>query len=873
MTTSTVDAVVADLHGWIVEQPLWRQQAFRYLLSQPCLENAQRAEVRDLLLAEAGYVGSKRRGAPQPIKAHEIAAPPEGRQLNRLHRLFGLTQVNALAEDNELRFDPEGLTIVYGPNGAGKSSYVRSLKRLCRSVDRDESILPNVLKQGAKQGTPHARIEWAPANTTVTGQQFDLSDPSLRTPIDSISVFDSRCAQIYVDEENQLAFVPSVVRVLVRLAEEQMAIQQEVDDLIAAAKTKRPDLGSIAVGTKARAAVEAVTANSQRSDFDPLTTLSGDEQSRRKQLELALAAAATGETDRQQAQLRAQGRLARELVEHVNSVAAMLGSDRVVELRSVINEVARTRDVARLAADEAFASEDLPGVGSDPWKTLWESARKFYIEACSERAAESTPAFPDTSTGAECPLCLQELDQAARDRFERFETFVKGDAEAGIVKAERALKTEVAQLREQTLAACRTPFLDSLSDTNPKLQRSINDWLSDASDFREALTTSSTGGVFPDGSLAAPPLEGLEEFATARDREADAVTVAVKPEEKKLFETELGELKAREAFAALLDEVMRWVGELRQISALEKAKSALRTQGISIKQKALTEQIVTAALKDQLRAELDALGFTHIAFELRPRGEHGVTMLQLRLRDAPEQKLASILSDGEKRALALAFFLAEVATAESLGGIVLDDPVSSLDQERRHVVGRRIAVESGRRQVIVFTHDIAFLFHLRAEAEAAGFEPKMQQVWRDGDLVGRTAAEAPFDACRVKERIGWLENALQEMPKEGEFKSDDERRMHVSSWYRQLRGSWERAVEEIVFNETIERFTPNVQTQRLKKVVITQEMLDELEDGMSNCSSWMHDRPAAAGGALPSRLEMRQDLDAFKDFCKMHRPK
>ena len=39
-------------------------------------------------------------------------------------------------------------------------------------------------------------------------------------------------------------------------------------------------------------------------------------------------------------------------------------------------------------------------------------------------------------------------------------------------------------------------------------------------------------------------------------------------------------------------------------------------------------------------------------------------------------KVTAVLSEGEQRALSLAFFLAEMGAADHDGGIVLDDPVS-----------------------------------------------------------------------------------------------------------------------------------------------------------------------------------------------------
>ena len=54
--------------------------------------------------------------------------------------------VNALAENQELPFSPQGMTIIYGNNGAGKSGYVKILKAACRArgTKEDNEILQNI---------------------------------------------------------------------------------------------------------------------------------------------------------------------------------------------------------------------------------------------------------------------------------------------------------------------------------------------------------------------------------------------------------------------------------------------------------------------------------------------------------------------------------------------------------------------------------------------------------------------------------------------------------------------------------------------------------------------------------------------------------
>jgi wobble nucleotide-excising tRNase len=72
-----------------------------------------------------------------------------------------------------------------------------------------------------------------------------------------------------------------------------------------------------------------------------------------------------------------------------------------------------------------------------------------------------------------------------------------------------------------------------------------------------------------------------------------------------------------------------------------------------------------------------------------------------------------ILSEGDQRALAFAYFLFELEQHENESNkiIVFDDPISSLDLSRKSIIAYKIAEEmkKGTNQVIVLSHDISFI--------------------------------------------------------------------------------------------------------------------------------------------------------------------
>lgn len=112
-----------------------------------------------------------------------------------------------------------------------------------------------------------------------------------------------------------------------------------------------------------------------------------------------------------------------------------------------------------------------------------------------------------------------------------------------------------------------------------------------------------------------------------------------------------------------------------------------------------------------------------------PRSEYG---FRLRGKDVSVEggppSFATALSDGDKRTLAFAFFVASALTDAKLANrtVVIDDPMCSLDMNRRHhtrTVLRKI--HSKAEQLIVLAHDVYFIRDLR---DALRKEDKAAQI-------------------------------------------------------------------------------------------------------------------------------------------------
>ncbi len=168
-----------------------------------------------------------------------------------------------------------------------------------------------------------------------------------------------------------------------------------------------------------------------------------------------------------------------------------------------------------------------------------------------------------------------------------------------------------------------------------------------------------------------------------------------------------------------------------------------------------------------------------------------------------------VLSEGEQRGISLADFLTEIQLNPNNVGVIFDDPVTSLDHERRELIAKRLVDLSLKKQVVIFTHDISFLSQLSYFAdETSGLEKIVTTIRRTGDIPGLIKPDLPWVAQKVKERIGYLRDRLVRLKKLEKDGQDDEYNFQIKSWYSLLREAWERAVEERLLKRRLEQRLP-----------------------------------------------------------------
>jgi len=774
----------------------------------------------------------------------------------RLISFGGLRGVGAVAEDQTLQFETVGLTIVDGQNAAGKTTYVRALKRICRTVDCEAEVRGNVFAvEGTEIAAPTAIIEVEDAGGR-RGQRVDLREPP-DLGLDAISVFDAQCAELYIDEENAVAYVPSAVRLLARLASTQDRMRGDL--LREAQRFERagPEFAEFTLPTVVKTLLDGLGAATRLREVEALAQLTDEEKERAVQLRAVLASAAAQNSRADAGAARQDAAQAQALTAGLRTLGERVTEAKMEELRGQAQEAKQAQAAVEVAAQE-FSGLPVPGVGSDPWRRMWEAAKAF---------AESTESPFPPPEGARCPLCLQEVSPEDAGQMSHFEQHVSSALGQAARLTRGRLTASLELLVERDIDEMRTPFLAGLAEREPALFASVTEYL-DA--VAECMLTARDNPAHATAAVIRPEVVAdLERWGDARQTHANTLVAAEDPERQAEMQQQLNELDARAQLAARLDDVKSRISNLRRAAALHRAHSALATNRITTKQRELSETVVAGTLEAKLRDELTSLRCEHLPIMLYPQTAKGETQVSLRLagaRGAPA--VSDIASEGEQRALALSFFLAEVSTSESDGGLVVDDPVSSLDDERREHIAQRLIAQAGDRQVIVFTHDLPFMLHLVEKAEEADVPVTVQSVWRLGSDIGMVDDHPPFKAMRLKDRVGALSLRVQEWDSQPRPRDFDEAWRRVRDFYSDLRTTWERAVEERLFRGVVQRFQRDIKTLKLGDVEITPDLVQAIEEGMTRASEFVHDEPPAAGTTIPGRTQLAEDLEKLRKFEK-----
>lgn len=207
-------------------------------------------------------------------------------------------------------------------------------------------------------------------------------------------------------------------------------------------------------------------------------------------------------------------------------------------------------------------------------------------------------------------------------------------------------------------------------------------------------------------------------------------------------------------------------------------------------------------------------------------GEQGSTVKEYRLDFAADYSPSQILSEGEQNVCAIADFLTEIQLDAANCGIIFDDPVTSLDHERKGKIAARLVDEAKQRQVVIFSHDVAFMSQLARHASDTHTPLTAHWMKKIGAVPGCVEHNtSPKLATLARLKRDSLE-ALSNFDSLGA--KEQERALDAALGY--LRSACEAIIEENLFANAIQRYDDHVRVQSLEEAVFDQSVALSIVD-------------------------------------------
>lgn len=853
-STSTEAEALQDIISWAKDKPLWQQDALRRLCQKGALDEADYVELMKICKNEQTAV---------PIASEHAPTPDAAASHVCLRGIKNVEHVNALAANQIISFEKgNGLTVIYGDNGSGKSGYARILKSACRArLNQELKILPNIYE--SKAGTPKAKIDFA-----VNGQNHSENwvfktacDPNLS----AISVFDSSTANIHVDNENEVAYNPYPMELLKQLSDAAKEIQYRLNLEIETLENQTPQSLKIPKYHQETSVCEIISKLSLKTDItkiQALATLSEEEAKEFETLKHDLA----NDPELTSRKIKNNQSKLEQTTSAVKVLCAAITAQQLKHVQGLHKDFVAKQTAATTAAQNLFQDEKLPQIGSESWHILWEAARKY-----SENTAYPNKVFPYTKNGAHCVLCQQDLSVEAVQRLHSFEYFVQNETKKQESIAKVAFQDAMNELVAKSISLKTLRELQELLDELGK--NTLSNELRIITVQAKWRLRAFRRNINSDINTIPPLLEYPEERVTVVQDELTqriaTLTAEKTSEARKQAEKKLLELEDRKWLDVVKDDVFAQVSRLKKISGLRKLVNENKTTSITSKSSELAKHLVTDSLRAQFSKEVAKLELGKLAIELKHSvSRKGAPLFKVALERKPDAKVSNVLSEGEFRCIALATFLAEQATTESKSTVVFDDPVCSLDHMHREQVAKRLAKEGKNRQVVIFTHDLAFMFLLEEACGQEGASIAYRWINRNDDYTGFCENNAPPKAQKILDVLDGLQKHLNNVKQFYTAGKMNDWRREIYHFQQELRPLWERAVEDAV-SPVVRRFQNKVDTKGLSKLTtLTIEDCQTMREAYGRCSKLLHSESEQLNRPLPKPEIIQEEIEAMKTWIQ-----
>lgn len=844
-------AIYNEILSWANNKPEFLKDALRRIISNAAITQTDIDELVSLLKKGNGDTTVTLNAIPID-NSHIPTTVSAGTIYPKLISIKDPINVCALHNQGHLQFPNSGLTVVYGNNGSGKSSYSRILKKLCWSRNSNVELKKNVFSPSASQQKVDFIIE---VNGTSTPFQWLENSPS-HSAMSSIFVYDNDCGNVYVNNENPTQYKPIGIDVLERLIPVLNEISQKLNSEIATYNTQKPSLDptlNITSTGQYYANIESKT----RAEIDNYIQFSQTNTTRKQELFTLINSQNPQQNIRNLTSFK--GRI-ENYAQQFKRIEEQFNETSIQEIRNLRSRYESVKQAYDIATNELNGLNTITGFGTNPWRTLWDAAKNF----ANSNGMTDGQSFPSAASIEKCVFCQQDLDEASKQRLLGFSRFILNDISTQLSAIQREIEQKTSYYNNLVVAPFEnfTELLQYITDfqiQHEAFNQSVNsaktvliNHLQNGGEINITVNSISTliGNLLPNITVQ---LEQNNQLLNNRN----ALVI------------EFDELVAKEFLFNHKTTILQYFDEYKYKAWINTCKSKLN---INVSRK-IGEFMEDQSVTLQHNEFINHLSYFNQDLSSKvliskTRTTEGSTYQKCSLNGITHS-IDSVLSEGEKKVIALSNFLADCTIDNRKNSIVFDDPVNSLDMDYRDLIATKIVELSRDRQIIVLTHDLSFLrLLIDTHKTITTTDCHIIGIDKYNGISGIVTDEIPYLAKNVDERVDSIRRILREHDALN-LADAHGRETKLDSARKRFRFLIERSVEEVLANKTYERFSKNI---HLKKgnlssfIVVEQSDVDFLLGLFGKYSITEHDGGTSTIPQLPTKSIIEQDIRDYMDW-------
>lgn len=866
-----MSGVVSEIVSWAsLKLKYWEQLALYKIMAGENLDDQVYKDLLHQLLIDNRLIPTEGDRPDISFDAFEKQSEQSTRSSIQICEIKNLQNVNAIVPGQCLPFDP-ALTVIFGANGSGKSGYARVLG--CAGFIRGEvDIFPNINDPGCSTLTPTAEIE---IEDESGRRSISYSPGQECIELNSLHVFDVRSVQEHLVKKNTFTFSPAGLSYLTKLADVTDMVREDLSAMVED-QGKSKDFTPLFQGGDSPIK-DMVSGLNAKTDLDALkkaSELTKDDQTRMDALDKKIAELKTKNIPKQIADLEKTQADLNGLRDKITELSVKLADEIVKNICDGINEFNTVDSLAKKIGIDQFKTEFFMQTGSKTWYDFVKATK-----ALAEHEQVEDKPYPQEED--RCLLCHQPLSKEARELILKLWEFLEGEAQDALNKATRNLnefKQTFGNIRfdffsdqavsyrylEEYDKAKKTDFVTTITNFLEGCMRRVENMTKMINDKDSKATVIGLPEIGP---------EQIESIVETIEKQLEELRKSDPAKEIEIIETELRIFIHKKVLGEQYSEISKYVKRLVWAEVASKAGGSTRV--ITLKYNALFEEIVTGGYLRLFQKILGHLGRPiRVKVDTTPR--KGVTFRQLMLETdseslPPGANPDTVLSEGEKRAVALADFLTEVALDTCSGGIVLDDPVTSLDLEWSAKIASLIVKEAKKRQVIVFTHTLPFVYYLKNYCQDQQVDVQMHWIKRgdNDDQPGYVfannspALESSYKTTHIATEHYKMAKNLPPAEQEQVLKQG----------FGALRTTYEHFIIYNLLARVVIRWDERISPGRLKEIVWDRDLFQKVINNHESLSRYIegHLHSDAYVSIKPTPEILRKEIQEFEEIKKQHK--